>query len=183
MYLEYIENFAKVQFGLSDNMDKLLDTRIVTIVHSLKETFKETGLDEEESLKKVGEFLSSPSLKNIPFLKISTLLFTALARKAATGQKRIPNSSFFDDVNTISTLMPYCDAIFIDNECASLLREEPLKSRISYQTKVFSVNTKEEFLKYLDEIENSTPKGHFDKVKEVYGETWHKPYHTLYMND
>ena len=183
LYLEYIENFAKVQFGLSTNMDKLMDTRILTIVHSLKEIFSETGLDEEEALIKVGEFLSSPSLRNIPFLKISTLLYTALARKAATGQKRIPNASFFDDVKTISALMPYCDAMFIDNECASLLREEPLRSRISYQTKVFSVNTKEEFLKYLDEIENGTPKGHFDKVKEVYGETWHKPYNTLYMND
>ncbi len=183
LYLQYIENFAKVQFGLSANMDKLMDTRILTTVHSLKEIFSETGLDEEEALIKVGEFLSSPSLRNVPFLKISTLLFTALARKAATGQKRIPNASFFDDVKTISALMPYCDAMFIDNECASLLREEPLKSRISYQTKVFSVNTKEEFLEYLDEIENGTPKAHFDKVKEVYGETWHKPYNTLYMND
>ena len=110
-------------------------------------------------------------------------LYAALARKAANGQKRIPGVSFFNDVKTISTLMPYCDAMFIDKECASLLQEEPLRSRIQYETQVFSLATKDRFLEYLNGIKDSATKEHLDKVKEVYGETWHKPYKTMYMNE
>ncbi|MEN3004730.1 hypothetical protein [Dehalobacterium formicoaceticum] len=183
-YFEYIKSFDKVRFGSSTDIDKLMNTRIIDIMHSLEEITRKNGLNEMEAHIKVDEFFTSPSLSKIPFLKISSLLYTALARKAAAGQKRIPKASFINDVKTISMLLPYCDAIFIDNECASLLREEDLKTRISsYKTKVFSLNTKEEFLKYLDEIEKGTPNSHFDKVKEVYGETWPKPYNTLYINN
>lgn len=38
-------------------------------------------------------------------------------------------------------------------------------------------------MSYLDEIERAAAPGHFEKVKEVYGDTWPQPYDTLYKED
>lgn len=71
--------------------------------------------------------------------------------------------------------------MFIDNECYTYLNERPLCKNIrDYQTKIFSQNTKQEFLEYLDEIESQASAEHFSKIKEVYGETWPEPYIRLY---
>jgi hypothetical protein len=88
-----------------------------------------------------------------------------------------------NDIAIISVLLPYCDAMFIDNECHTYLQEKPLCDAINYGTITFSQNTKEEFLNYLDKIEQKASKKHLDKVEEVYGENWKKPYTTLYKND
>lgn len=182
-YCGYLKDFLQLSFGLTDDITKITNTNVPVIVHSIQEIFMEEGLNAEESLNKIGEFFRSSSLENIPFLKISTLLYAALARKAATGQRRIPSGSFFNDVTTISTLMPYCDAMFIDNECAALLKEEPLKTKIDYKAEIFSMATKEKFLEYLKSIKDSASQEYIDKIKEVYGETWLQPYTTLYINE
>ena len=36
--------------------------------------------------------------------------------------------------------------MFIDNECRTFLTQEPVKSRVSYGTQLFSQRNKEEFL-------------------------------------
>jgi hypothetical protein len=85
------------------------------------------------------------------------------------------------DIRIISVLLPYCDAMFIDNECRGLLCEEPLSGALDYGTTLFSTNNKERFLNYLDDIKSRASPEHLDKVKEVYGEDWEKPYTTLYQ--
>lgn len=145
-YFEYIKEFAKAQFGVSQDYERLANTTMLALVHSIVEVFKDAGLSEEDAMQKAFGFLRSPSMKNVPFLKISTLMYAALARKAAAGQKKVPKASFFNDVRTISCLKPYYDAMIVDNECASLLNEEPLRTRITGGAKIFSLNTKEQFL-------------------------------------
>ena len=108
------------------------------------------------------------------------MLYAAIARKAASGRKRLPNQGMANDIKTVSVLLPYCDAIFIDNECDAYLREQPLCDALDYGTKVFSQNTKDEFLGYLDEIELKASPEHLDKVDEVYGEGWREPFTMLY---
>ena len=80
----------------------------------------------------------------------------------------------------ISTLLPYCDAMFIDNECRGYLADGPLCDEIAYDTEAFSFSTKDAFLQYLNEIESSAPEEHLGKVKEVYGPDWGKPFVELY---
>ena len=99
-----------------------------------------------------GGVLAVGSLRHIPYMRISSLLFAALARKAAIGgQVRPPNRGTMSDVTTVAAVLPYCDAIWVDNEMAGLLCEEPLRTRIDYGTRVFSWNTRQQFLEYLDE--------------------------------
>ncbi|MDF2531099.1 MAG: hypothetical protein K0Q65_680 [Clostridia bacterium] len=178
-YIDYYKNFMEVGFGISKDFDKLMRTDILALVHSIVEVIKAAGVSEEDSLKQAFEFLRSPYLKNVPFIQISTLMYAALARKAVNGQKKA-KASFFNDVRTISCLKPYCDAMFVDNECASLLNEEPLRTCITGGAKIFSLNTKEQFLEYLEEIIFTAPKEHIDKVEEVYGKRWRRPFTTMY---
>jgi hypothetical protein len=72
--------------------------------------------------------------------------------------------------------MPACDAIFVDNEVAAFLREEPLRSRLDFGTRVFSQRTKDQFVAYLDEIRASASDEHAEAVREVYGDGYLTPF-------
>ena len=38
-------------------------------------------------------------------------------------------------------------------------------------------------MEFLNDLESNASQGHLDKVKEVYGSDWKKPYTTLYEED
>jgi hypothetical protein len=150
------------------------------ILRSIKDAFLRAGIQEADVWPKTIKYLLSPSLKEVPFIKISSMLLASLARKAAAGRKKQPNQGMANDIEIISVLLPYCDAMFIDNECHAYLKEKPLCDAFDYETDIFSQNTKDEFLKYLDNIELNASKEHLDKINKVYGSTWREPYTTLY---
>jgi hypothetical protein len=52
-------------------------------------------------------------------------MFAAIAHRAANGQRKPPNRGMANDIGVVSTLLPYCDAMFIDNGCLSLLQNIP----------------------------------------------------------
>jgi len=179
-YMQILQTFDSASFGLgSFNPWDLTDFANVT-VHEILETFKGRGAEKNSLFTKLAEFLHSAAFENTPYIKISAMLWASLARKAAGGRKNPPNRGFVTDVEIVSTLLPYCDAMFIDNEFRAYLAESPLCEEIRYPTKIFSYKTKESFLKYLDEIRARATRVHFDKVREVYGENWAKPFSDLY---
>lgn len=73
----------------------------------------------------------------------------------------------------ISSLMPYCDAMLIDSQFAGYLRESPLNKFVNYKTKIFSYKTRNDFMQFLDDIENEgATKEHINVLNEVYGKWW-----------
>ena len=74
-----------------------------------------------------------------------------------------------NDVKMISGYAPYVDAMFIDNECAALLSEEPLKSELKFKARIFSLNSKDDFLEYLRSIERDADPKILKSVRDVYG--------------
>ena len=75
----------------------------------------------------------------------------------------------WNDITAISHFLPYCDAIFVDDECATFLSEGPLNERIRCPTRVFSNQTREAFLDYLVACEKEAGTAHRDLVVSVYG--------------
>ena len=146
---------------------------IMTVIHR---KLGEKGLTDEEGMKKSFEYLDSESLKEIPYVQISSILFGSLAREASLGRKKPPTQGMMNDIEAISCYTPYCDAIFIDNECRRLLNQGIKETGYNLKTKIFSQDNKDEFLQYLDDIEKSVSKKHLEKVKEVYGDKWLTPY-------
>lgn len=182
-YVQFCSKQQKVLMGqLEPTLGNLYPTFGVEVVKTVIDAFERAGLTEDIDTKVV-EYLNSPDLVSIPFFKISAMLYAALARKAASGQLRPPNQGTFYDFNIISVLLPYCDAMFIDNACHTYLTEVPLRDEIKYGTTLFSLNNKDEFLDYLDEIEKNASEEHVSKVAEVYGEEWGLPYTSVYKED
>ena len=62
--------------------------------------------------------------------------------RAAQGQKEPPNEGTTTDIDAVAHLLPYCDAIFMDNGCRSLLLDAPTALRPTETAKVFSSNSK-----------------------------------------
>ena len=182
IYFGYFAKLKKVSSSRTKlTTNDLLPPPSVTLIRSIHKVFRRTGIQDSDIIPKTVEYLTSPSLKNVPFNRISSMLYAALARKAAAGRRKPPNLGLATDIRIISVLLPYCDAMFIDNECHAYLNERPLSQTASdYETEIFSQNTKEELLDYLNKIESEASAKHLKKVKEVYGETSPEPYTTLY---
>lgn len=152
-------------------------TILVGMIHRI---LKKNGIDDSEIIEKTDEYLHCQYIRDIPVIKISAMMYAAIARKAAAGQKKPPNQGMRNDIFIISGLLPYCDAMFIDNACYNYLNEYPLADEIDYNTKIFSQNCKGEFLEYLDDIESNASEDHLNKVYEVYGRDWAKPFNEIF---
>jgi hypothetical protein len=66
--------------------------------------------------------------------------------------------------------------VYVDNEVAGLLGEEPLRSQLDFGTSVFSQRTRNEFAAYLDGIRASASEEHVGAVREVYGDGYLEPF-------
>ena len=130
---------------------------------------EDRGVDEDKQAIEIMKFWHWEGQREIPYQKISSYLFAAVAKRVVMGEKKIVDRGLMNDVRTISTYAPYVDALFIDKRCAAILKEEPLRTELDYKARVLSMSNTDEFLGYLREIESQTP----DEVREyaamIYG--------------
>jgi hypothetical protein len=164
-----------------DNVADLLPPPEASLVSFLFTYLRERGVSEDELIKKVKDFFNSIISSSIPYLKIKAAFFKQLYCKVQSGQKRVPNIGMMNDINFVSVYLPYCDCMFVDNECRALLNENPLESQIDfYNTKIFSKNTIPEFIDYLNDIDESSSEEHKTAIRQLWGEEGVKPFVTLY---
>ncbi len=149
-------------------------------IYEIRDVLTREGTPVDQVDQRVNEFLKSDAYKEASHIRIASMLYAAMAREAAGGRKKSPGRGFYTDVRIVSTLLPYCDAMFVDNEFRGLLSKQPLCDELLDQTQVFSFATGEEFLRYLDEIKASASGAHLKAVEEVYGPDWATPYRELY---
>ncbi|MGA2853701.1 MAG: hypothetical protein ABSE90_06195 [Verrucomicrobiota bacterium] len=128
--------------------------------------------------QKAREFFASSIFRQIPVVNIEAAMWAGLAHRFQNRKKEW-KVSIVNDIIAISTHLSFCDAMFLDKECADLLRNEPVKKHIVYKTQIFSLKEKDEFLAYLKKIETSAPKEHMEKVQELYGKFWLMPFSKL----
>lgn len=80
----------------------------------------------------------------------------------------------------LSSLIPYCDAMFVDNECRALWQDIPRDYKLPYPCVLFSPNKGADFLRYLKEIRDSATVEHLKIVEEIYGPDPLKPPQSIY---
>ena len=85
-------------------------------------------------------------------------MFAAIAMLAAVGKKEPPNEGMTPDIETVAHLLPYCDAMFMDNECRSLLLNVPLALRPPEASRVYSLNNSAELLEILRSLRRTLPR-------------------------
>jgi hypothetical protein len=180
--LKFLQNpLEKLSGWVEPNQIDPLRIPVFKMLLSIRLAFIREGVKESDVKAKLIEYLNSASFKHLPFNRIHSMLIAALARQVATSGRKNIDQGMMNDTSMISTLLPYCDAMFIDNACRNLLMETPLRVEDEYGTKVFSINIKADFLNYLDDIEANITQDHFDRVNEVYGDSWREPYVTMYQ--
>jgi hypothetical protein len=123
------------------------------------------------------------AINEVPFNGIAAAMYASLAAKATAGQKEIPNQGTATDIDIVSTLLPYCDAMFVDNKCRAILRDIPRDFALPYTCKVFSPNTGVDFIQYLTETRDSVRPDHLKLIEEVYGPAPMKPPSGIYGQD
>jgi hypothetical protein len=128
----------------------------------------ERSCEERDRLER--EFGKANRMAEAPFVRLQSLMFAAIAMRAAQGQKEPPNEGTTTDINTMAHLLPYCDAMFMDNGCRSLLLDIPSTLRPPETAKVFSLNVKAQFLDYLRSLRDGISAEHVQAVREVYGD-------------
>ncbi len=67
-------------------------------------------------------------------------------------------------------LLSFCDALFVDNGCRALWEKVPRKYRPPCKARLFSYDTREQVLAYLQEIEDGGDPAVLACVRDVYGE-------------
>lgn len=180
-YLLHLSRFVRVAKGLEEpTLDLIGSSTVHTTLHLL-DVLREAKVSEEQVWPKLLEYLVSDALEKVPFVRLTAMLYAAIARKAVAGQKRPPSKGMTSDVEMVATLLPYCDAMLVDNEIAGYLREEPIASEVArYGTTIFSPRTLDAMVDYLKDIEVGASPEHMEKVREVYGPDWGEPFDTVY---
>lgn len=157
---------------------RLLPSPLFLMATEIEEYFSKFAKTNEELQRLISKFLSNEMLKNIPFVRINHILIAAHATRVSCGTMKAEKlkGSLINDCWMVATILPFCDAIFLDRQIAGFLRDNPMKTIVEPMPKVFSLSNKEEFIAYLDEIEATASATHLAQVKEVYGEKWGSPY-------
>jgi hypothetical protein len=169
--------------SLQPDLNDILPPMSSDLLGELIRISRVSGVSEEEVPNTIGRYLGDiDALFEVPALKISSILFAGLARKAAMGEKQPPNSTA--DVQFISSYMPYADAMFVDKQCYTLLKELPSNTpeylRLNeFDTKIFSLNQKKDFLDYLDEIVDTLEESHIELLQDINGEEYNEPYWSI----
>ena len=157
-----------------EHLEKTLPSFAENLLASIEHIMRFPRDGGERSRDEVGrleiEFGKANRIAEAPFVKLQSLMFAAIAMRAAQGQKEPPNEGTTTDIETVAHLLPYCDAMFMDNGCRSLLLDVPTTLRPPETAKVFSLNVKTQFLDYLRSIRDGIPAEHVQAIREVYGE-------------
>lgn len=151
----------------------------VQLVRWVLRRLEEKGVPEDDRLQDAVRFLYSDEALRAPENHLGALLHASLAWRAAHGQK-CPSRGTPNDISFIAAYLPYCDAMFVDNEFAQLLSEGRLAAAAKdYPTKIFATRSRDGFLEYLHQLEAEAGRAHVDLVVRTYGETWTQPYRSM----
>jgi len=186
LFRERVALMQRVGAGQAPFSEDVWNPRLeAEVVMGLVHLAEQAGCAPNDALGTVLEFLFSDIAFDAPANDISALMMAALARKAASGQRRPPSPGMWNDITAIASFLPYCDAMFLDNECAGLLREEPLRTKLApLGTRIFSSKTGDEFLAYLASLEREQAGSeHVRLVEDVYGDDWSVPYREILIHE
>jgi hypothetical protein len=124
----------------------------------------------EDANELMRSFVFATRMNDAPYNKLESLMWAVIAMRAGGGQKDPPNEGMATDIKTVSRLLPYCDAMFVDNECRSLLANTPGRFKPALAERVYSMQTKEQFLAYLRGLKQNLSEEHIAGLREAYGD-------------
>ncbi|AZC81197.1 hypothetical protein C4K30_2073 [Pseudomonas chlororaphis subsp. piscium] len=158
------------------DVNALLDSPIVTqvIEQMLHWLPKDQPLDQR--LKRCAEFFKSEHFQQVPNLWISARMYATLKAMVKRGAYANPEearkrlSGVFEDIKHISLYAPYCNAFFMDQPMADLVRQPGIDLQGRYGVRVFSLNNLAQFFEWIDELEYGMSDDHKSGIEAAYPE-------------
>jgi hypothetical protein len=142
---------------------------IVREMSLLRDIFSRAGIPADEIDETTSRFWKWDGNREQPFGRILAYMFAALAGQVKAGRTKTVSRGFMNDVKAIAAYAPYVDAMLVDNECATLLGLGRPRDELTYRARIFSLNNKEEFLAYLQELDDGTPEEVRHFASMIYG--------------
>ena len=127
--------------------------------------------------KAIGAFLRSQHFAEVPSVHLSARLFSAYKERLRlaktppdpTSKKtRQKLSGFLYDIQHAATYAPYCDGYFTDNAMAKLMKDIRVRVEADFGCKVFSVDSKDDFLAWLEALESRMTPDHAEDLSWAY---------------
>jgi len=149
---EYIRAFMQMMEKVAaGDIGAVLEAPVITqVLHGML-----TGCEDEEVQRRflgLRDFFASEHFAECPYQWISARMFSVLRHQvrhenAYTNRQKAEKKllGFTHDVRHIATYAPYCDAIFVDNAMAQILRDSRLALEKRYGTRVFSRSSQRQF--------------------------------------
>jgi hypothetical protein len=134
--------------------------------------------------KKIGAFLRSQHFAEVPTVQLSARLFGAYKERIrlaktppdpTSNKTREKLSGFFYDIQHAATYAPYCDAYFTDNAMAKLMKDKRVNVEADFGCRVFSVDSKEDFVAWLEALESQMTPEHAKDLSWAYPKRF--PFH------
>lgn len=132
--------------------------------------------EPRDALGEIARYFASRHFAELPCEWLSARIFAQLKAMVRGGayanrEKAVKDlSGIFFDVQHIATYAPYSDAIFVDNAMASLVSHPSVGLKRRFGTEVFSLNTLDGFMEWLDSVEAAMDETHKRTLEQVYGE-------------
>lgn len=169
-----VQAMSKLVGGEMPPLDAVLPSPSSRMLNMLKRIF-EAEAAPAQPMVTAKDFLASGLTNQLPFNIVESLMFASLSQRAANGQKKMPDQGTLNDIRVVSTLLPYCDAMFVDDGCRALLHDIPKPYKLPYPCAVFSKNNSHRFLAYLRSLRDSVTREHLEIMKDAYGSDPMKP--------
>ncbi len=128
----------------------------------------EAGVRSDALTTKAIEFWKWNKNREQPFGLICSYLLAALAAQFKAGRTKLPSPGLLNDITAIAAYAPYVDAMFVDNECAELLKHGRCRKDLNYKSAVFCLNDADKFLEFLKQIVDGTPADVRETVQALY---------------
>jgi hypothetical protein len=176
---ERLESMLAYRAGIEPSLEelgKVLPSSAEALLAGLQHIMRfprdgsERTPEEIDALEK--SFGQANRIADAPFVKLQSMMYAAIAMRAAAGQKEPPNEGMTTDIETVAYLLPYCDAMLMDNDCRALLLNIPMTLRPAEVARVYSLNSRTEFLAHLRSIRDSITPEHIEALRDVYGEAY-----------
>ncbi len=160
---EYLKYMARISSG---DFAACVDSPIIArIIPELLQLIPDESLPEEK-IHKIDAFFKSDHFSEIPYQWLSVRILAVLKDKVKQGSYTNLNKAhkalngFFHDMQHVSIYGPYCDAIILDKPMAALVSDRRIDLEGRFGIKVFSKNNLDDFLSWLEALENYMTQEH-----------------------
>lgn len=166
----YVKYIKKLMEGKA--LEKMSKPPAVDLFEKLYKIANAHSIGEDKILSTIMDCLNSKTILNVPCVRLSATYFASLARKLKEGGNN-PSRGMISDSESLSTFLPYCDAVFTDKENDNLFGREPLKSeKEKFNTNIFSKRNITKFIDFLEDIWSQADNSHMALVKDIYDPNW-----------